>query len=196
MKLIPEQVYVYTKKDKLVVFRWMSRDDKYAMVHPLGEPDMQSMFGIPPSELSEQRKIILEKAYCFSCNKELQVRRNEDGLAIELVHGFGLFFISHGNYGSRIYDPNLIPGKLLEFIKIIICDECVKKKANLVDRVKIQHQRDRHVVTKFDSYETECDRAVKAWQRIQKAPTEKAWQSIPESPEAEIGAAPDFESGD
>jgi len=65
MNLIEGYVYKDESKTwtngKLVVFKWTSIDDSdkkdkdketFAIVHPVGEPDMQSCYGIKPSLLS------------------------------------------------------------------------------------------------------------------------------------------------
>lgn len=51
-KLIEGTVYLDNKTQEYVIFKWMSRDGRNAIVHPVGEPDMQSMYGLPPNELS------------------------------------------------------------------------------------------------------------------------------------------------
>ena len=34
------------KSEKEVVYKWISSDNQYAIVHEVGEPDMQSCYGV------------------------------------------------------------------------------------------------------------------------------------------------------
>lgn len=43
---------------KIVEFAYMGSSGKWAIVHPPGEPDMQSSWGVPPSELYETGQIL------------------------------------------------------------------------------------------------------------------------------------------
>lgn len=59
MSLIPGKTYKLTKmidgnqEGTPVVFKWMTKDNKWAICNPVGEPDMQSSFSVKPSELAE-----------------------------------------------------------------------------------------------------------------------------------------------
>jgi hypothetical protein len=72
---------------------------------------------------------------CFCCDCDIETEINGNPMVISAVYG-GLFFRSTGNYGSTVFDP--IPshhpniGKGTEFLQIIICDECIKRKAKWV----------------------------------------------------------------
>ena len=65
--------------------------------------------------------------------------------ANQLEESFGApygatFFISHGNYGSTVYDPPNMTGASEEYLRLYICDPCLLESAarGSVQRVTVQ----------------------------------------------------------
>lgn len=59
----------------------------------------------------------------------------------------GLIFVSHGNYGSRIYDPGVFDGAD-QFLRVVVCDECVARAAG--DRLVQQGRPQRQPATQYE----------------------------------------------
>jgi len=57
---------------------------------------------------------------------------SEDPLVISPMY-HGLIFRSTGNYGSTVFDP--MPIGVEEILQVIICDDCMKRKAKRVIRL-------------------------------------------------------------
>ncbi len=73
---------------------------------------------------------------CIVCRKELLTSMGGDGPPMD-----GLIFISHGNYGSTIYDPGAFEDAD-EFLRVVLCDACVARaaKENLVQKGQPQRR--------------------------------------------------------
>jgi len=69
---------------------------------------------------------------CFFCNKEIYSNIGDDNVTVNEIAG-GLCFCAYGNYGSTVFDP--IEND--EFLRIIICDECVQQGSwrKIIDHV-------------------------------------------------------------
>lgn len=69
--------------------------------------------------------------HCLICDKPLETEEAEvgDTLCSFPVYG-GILCQTHGNYGSTKYDP-LFEDEILHFV---ICDECLVKKADKIQR--------------------------------------------------------------
>lgn len=66
---------------------------------------------------------------CFSCNRVIESDMDKNPTTISPAYG-GLWFRATGNYGSSVFDP---PPELDdEFLQIVICDNCIKRKASRV----------------------------------------------------------------
>lgn len=63
--------------------------------------------------------------HCFKCDKKLEPAFAADDPG---PPNNGLSFSSHGNYGSRVYDPVMSAPALV----IFICDDCILEHAELV----------------------------------------------------------------
>jgi hypothetical protein len=70
---------------------------------------------------------------CLICKKEC----HPHGPPNEDVPSGALICKTYGNYGSTIYDENLIPGGPNEWLKFIICDDCMTANSDDVVRVHI-----------------------------------------------------------
>lgn len=68
---------------------------------------------------------------CFCCDKDLNVTNGSDPTIGYPVYG-GLWFRSNGNYGSTIFDPH---DDSDEFIRIIICDDCIRKNPEKIEHI-------------------------------------------------------------
>ena len=74
---------------------------------------------------------------CMCCNRIVQGDVDENPLVISSVYS-GLVFRSTGNFGSTIFDPI---GETEEILQVVICDDCMKKKARRVTRLhNIKHE--------------------------------------------------------
>lgn len=67
------------------------------------------------------------KKDCFRCGKTMESVRPDRFQAYK-----GTQFISHGNYGSTIFDPLTSN----EYIEIVICDNCLKENSDNVSYTK------------------------------------------------------------
>ncbi len=74
----------------------------------------------------------MDKCKCFYCDKVLQTECDVDNNPTVLSPVYdGVWFRAHGNFGSTVFDP--IPNKLRgeeSFLQILICDDCLKRKAD------------------------------------------------------------------
>jgi hypothetical protein len=59
----------------------------------------------------------------------------------------GILCHARGNYGSHVYDPINDEGKYLEFC---ICDQCLEKKAKLINWIQIRTIHEVEERKKFD----------------------------------------------
>ena len=66
------------------------------------------------------------------CNKIVEGDVDENPLVISPVYN-GLIFRSTGNFGSTVFDP--MPIGVEEILQVVICDDCMKKKAKRVTRL-------------------------------------------------------------
>ena len=66
------------------------------------------------------------------CNKIVEGDVDENPLVISPVYN-GLIFRSTGNFGSTVFDP--MPIGVEEILQVVICDDCMKKKAKRVTRI-------------------------------------------------------------
>lgn len=82
---------------------------------------------------SKRQVEIVPVCKCFCCDKVLQTEPDAfSGDHTTLVPAYdGVWFRAHGNFGSTVFDPILdkVSGKEL-FLQILICDDCLKKKAD------------------------------------------------------------------
>jgi len=76
---------------------------------------------------------VTEKVQCFCCDKELDAEFPlDDPLTLSPIYD-GLIFRASGNFGSTIFDP--MPTCQEEYLQVIICDDCIKRKAKRVTRI-------------------------------------------------------------
>jgi len=68
---------------------------------------------------------------CFCCDRVLNAESTDNPLVITPVYD-GLIFRATGNFGSTVFDP--MPIGIEEMLQIVICDECVRQKAERVTR--------------------------------------------------------------
>jgi hypothetical protein len=68
---------------------------------------------------------------CLICKKECHTHGEDEAPHAALVCK------TSGNYGSTIYDENIIPGGPSEWLKFLICDECMQENGDDVKRVHI-----------------------------------------------------------
>ena len=83
----------------------------------------------------------MDKCVCFSCNDVLEEEPCSDPLTLHPIYD-GLIFRSNGNYGSTIFDP--MPIGVEEMLQIIICDNCIKRK---IEMVMLIHNIERKVTS-------------------------------------------------
>jgi len=69
---------------------------------------------------------------CMCCNKIVEGDVDENPLVISPVYN-GLVFRATGNFGSTVFDP--IPIGVEEILQVVVCDDCMKKKAKRVTRL-------------------------------------------------------------
>lgn len=69
------------------------------------------------------------KFNCMCCNRILEGNVHDNPLIISPVYN-GLIFRSTGNFGSTVFDP--MPIDTEEILQVVICDDCMKKKAGRV----------------------------------------------------------------
>ena len=69
---------------------------------------------------------------CMCCNRIVEGDVNENPLIISPVYN-GLIFRATGNFGSTVFDP--MPIGVEEILQVVICDDCMKKKAKRVTRI-------------------------------------------------------------
>jgi hypothetical protein len=92
--------------------------------------------------------------YCIVCDKELENYVEEIASeSIGVVYG-ATIWRSYGNYGSTIYDP--MSGD--EFLEVCICDECLKKKHEKVQRMIVTRARETVKSEKFNLEPTPSER--------------------------------------
>lgn len=70
---------------------------------------------------------------CICCDCELNAEPTDNPLLITPVYD-GLIFRATGNFGSTIFDP--MPRGVEEILQVVICDDCMKKKAKRVTRLR------------------------------------------------------------
>jgi len=74
---------------------------------------------------------------CFCCNRIVDSEMPENPMVIGIAYR-ALLFRATGNYGSSVFDP---PHECPEILQIVICDDCLKKKAKRVTRLyNIEHE--------------------------------------------------------
>lgn len=60
---------------------------------------------------------------CFKCGKKLEPAIKEAWLAVPFNQPYaGTTFVTHGHYGSTVFDP---AGTGNKFLELNICDECL-----------------------------------------------------------------------
>lgn len=69
------------------------------------------------------------KLNCICCDRVLEAEPTDNPIVIHPVYD-GLIFRSTGNFGSTIFDP--MPRQVEEMLQVIICDDCIKRKAKRV----------------------------------------------------------------
>lgn len=76
---------------------------------------------------------------CFVCDKILEIEIGSNPIVIHPVYD-GLIFRATGNFGSTVFDP--MPTQRAEMLQVIICDDCIKAKAEKVSLLhKIRENR-------------------------------------------------------
>ena len=77
----------------------------------------------------------MDERRCFCCDKIVEFEKAESPTTLHPVYE-GLWFRASGNFGSTIFDPLPPYKKDSEFLQIVICDDCIVKKADRVDWVR------------------------------------------------------------
>lgn len=70
---------------------------------------------------------------CMCCNRIVEGDVSENPIVISPIYD-GLIFRTQGNFGSRVFDP--MPIDVEEILQVVICDECLKKKAKRVTHIR------------------------------------------------------------
>ena len=91
------------------------------------------------------------KRNCFCCEKQINVEGSINGSAKD-----GTVWKTNGNYNSAVFDPM---GD--DWLEIIICDECLIKKADLALFYTIEHSKKYKDVKKFNNKLKEYELAKK-----------------------------------
>jgi len=81
-----------------------------------------------PEEETEYQKL-----KCLSCNRTLESDANPNPFVVSPVYG-GVRFRTNGNYGSDVFDP--MPVNCEDMLEVVVCDNCLKKKASRVTVIK------------------------------------------------------------
>lgn len=102
-----------------------------------------------PISLDEAKKLWKVKRYCFCCEKKLELvwekRVSRYNSPLSDPTNNSIYFTSHGNYGSTVFDDYTGKSRL----EIYICDDCLKKKAKFGFVVCTEDARK---FVKFDKY--------------------------------------------
>ena len=72
------------------------------------------------------------KLNCICCDRILEAGPTDNPIVITPVYN-GLIFRATGNFGSTVFDP--MPTQTKEILQVVICDDCMKKKAKRVVRL-------------------------------------------------------------
>lgn len=83
---------------------------------------------------------------CMCCDKALQTEPCDNPMVIHPVYD-GLIFQSTGNFGSTVFDPMPIGEE--EILQVVICDDCIKRKAK---RVTWIHDVEREVTASAEPF--------------------------------------------
>lgn len=102
--------------------------------------------------------------YCFCCDKKLECEKYNEAFPeqIGIVYD-ATFWVSYGNYGSRIYDP--MSGD--ENLEIVICDECLKKAADK-KRVRRIETKKIYKTVSCDTLSLKHPKKIKAYKKSKK----------------------------
>lgn len=73
---------------------------------------------------------------CIACNKELRLG-DPSGPNFWPMCDDGVIFHGAGNYGSTVYDPT----DSREYLRVVVCDECLKKKSGRIQHVHHEQSR-------------------------------------------------------
>jgi len=85
--------------------------------------------------------------HCIVCDKKIKTGTPMNSILSWSIAWGGVMFHSDGNFGSTTYD-NIDEQ---EYIQIFVCDECMKKKAKKIWRVKtVRNMPDDAEFTTFD----------------------------------------------
>jgi len=86
---------------------------------------------------------------CISCDTFLQdaIPETSEGDPRQQPN-YGLVCYSHGNFGSALFDP-MDGASSLEFY---LCDECAKKKAEIIYFVEARATKAENVFMTFDEF--------------------------------------------
>jgi hypothetical protein len=85
--------------------------------------------------------------HCIVCDKKIKTGTPMDAIMSWGIAWGGVMFHSDGNFGSTTYDN--IDER--EYVQIFVCDECMKKKAKKIWRVKtVRHPPEDAEFTTFD----------------------------------------------
>ncbi len=77
----------------------------------------------------------MTKFKCICCDRVLDAELSDNPMATYPIYD-GLIFRAMGNYGSTVFDPMpFMKGRKEEILQVIICDDCIKKKADQVMRI-------------------------------------------------------------
>ncbi len=80
-------------------------------------------------------RVVCGEFKCICCDCVLEAEPSDNPMATYPIYD-GLIFRATGNYGSTVFDPmSFLPGRKEEILQVIICDDCIKKKADQVTRI-------------------------------------------------------------
>lgn len=89
----------------------------------------------------------MDKVQCICCDKLLDTEFFQDDLFVLSPVYDGLIFRASGNYGSTVFDP--MPIGQEEYLQVIICDDCIRRKAKRVTRI---HDIKRSVTSEAEEF--------------------------------------------
>lgn len=102
-----------------------SKETKREFMH-----DLQSLVTESADTTTESE---YQRLKCICCNRVVESEANPNPFVVSPVYG-GLRFRTYGNYGSSVFDP--MPVECEDMLEIVICDQCIKKKASRVTVIK------------------------------------------------------------
>lgn len=88
------------------------------------------------------------KRNCFKCDKDIKTDFDGEFRSPPID---ATAWMTHGNYGSTVYDPMGDFNGNPEYLELYVCDECLKNNSNKVYRVYPVHTVT-HEVEIFEEY--------------------------------------------